>query len=84
MQRMFPTIAQTFALLAPLVALLAPWPAEAQAQNPQPSAPRKIFADSVTPLPAQPGLTPHGLLVHAAAPSTQAEKMDVLFSLSIP
>jgi kumamolisin len=45
---------------------------------------RKIFENSVTPLPAQEGLTPQGLMVAAAEPVNKEEKMTVLFSLSIP
>src|SRR5438270_421285 len=45
---------------------------------------RKVFENSVTPLPAQEGLTPHGLMVQAADPVNKEQKMTVLFSLSIP
>lgn len=45
---------------------------------------RTVFQDSVTALPDQPGLTQHGLMVHAAQPDNGAETMKVLFSLSIP
>ena len=45
---------------------------------------RKVFANSVTPLPAQEGLTPQGLMVQAAEPVNKEEKMTVLFALSIP
>ena len=45
---------------------------------------RKVFADSVTPLPAQDGLTPHGLMVAAAQPDQATEMMTILFSLAIP
>jgi kumamolisin len=44
---------------------------------------RKTFQDSVMPLPAQPGPTPEGLVVNAAAPERPDETMDVHFSLSI-
>ena len=44
---------------------------------------RKIFQDSVTPLPPQPGLTPDGLMVNAAAPQHPDETLTVHFSLSI-
>jgi kumamolisin len=47
-------------------------------------AARKVFEDSVTPLPDEPGPTPRGLLVQAAAPDTREEEMTVLFSLEIP
>lgn len=44
---------------------------------------RKLFQDSVTPLPAQPGLTPEGLVVNAMTPGHPDEIMNVHFSLSI-
>jgi kumamolisin len=47
-------------------------------------AARKVFEDSVTPLPDEPGPTPRGLLVQAATPDTREEEMTVLFSLEIP
>jgi kumamolisin len=48
------------------------------------SAERKVFADSVTPLPGEPGLTAHGLMVQATEPENLNEQMRVLFSLQIP
>jgi kumamolisin len=45
---------------------------------------RKVFQDSVTPLPDQMGLTSHGLMVQAAGPEHRAETMTLLFSLEIP
>jgi kumamolisin len=44
----------------------------------------KVFTDSVTPLPEQPGLTRHGLMVNAAEPRHLDEKMTLLFSISPP
>lgn len=44
---------------------------------------RKLFQDSVTPLPAQPGLTPEGLMVSAMTSDRPDETMDIHFSLSI-
>jgi kumamolisin len=44
---------------------------------------RKLFQDSVMPLPAQPGLTPEGLMVNAMTPQRPDETMNVHFSLSI-
>src|SRR5215831_2123481 len=44
---------------------------------------RKIFQDSVVPLPQQPGLTANGLLVAAAEPQHGEETMEVHFSLSL-
>ena len=45
---------------------------------------RKIFSDSVIPLPDKPGLTQHGLMVNAAQPASGSQTMKVLFSLSLP
>jgi kumamolisin len=47
-------------------------------------AERKVFQDSVTPLPDTPGPGPRGLMVAAAEPETANEEMNVLFSLEIP
>src|SRR6478752_5074923 len=47
-------------------------------------AQRKVFQDSVTPLPDTPGPGPRGLMVAAAEPETAHEEMNVLFSLDIP
>ena len=47
-------------------------------------AQRKVFQDSVTPLPDTPGPGPRGLMVAAAEPETANEEMNVLFSLEIP
>lgn len=44
---------------------------------------RKVFQDSVTPLPTQSGLTPSGLMVQAANQSHLDDVLPVLFSLSI-
>lgn len=45
---------------------------------------RKMFTDSVVPLPAGPGPTPHGLIVNAADPQHRTEIMHLHFSLSPP
>jgi len=45
---------------------------------------RKVFADSVTPLPEKPGLTTHGLMVNAAKPQHRDETMTLLFSVAPP
>ena len=45
---------------------------------------RKVFSDSVTPLPTAEGTTPLGLMVAAAKPENNKETMKVVFSLSIP
>ncbi|MEO6192414.1 MAG: S53 family peptidase [Thermoanaerobaculia bacterium] len=45
---------------------------------------RKIFQDSVTPLPEQSGLTHNGLMINAAEPEHREEAMTVLFSLELP
>jgi kumamolisin len=47
-------------------------------------ADRKVFTNSVTELPQAPGLTPHGLMLHAEAPPNKKEKMTLLFSVGIP
>ena len=45
---------------------------------------RKVFHDSVTPLPSQLGPTPQGLLVQSTQPENLNERMTVLFSLGLP
>src|SRR6266849_6813029 len=45
---------------------------------------RKVFYDSVLPLPPQPGPTPEGMLLARALPQHGDEMMDVHFSLSLP
>jgi kumamolisin len=45
---------------------------------------RKVFQDSVTPLPDETGITEHGLIVNAAEPKHRNEVMTLLFSLGIP
>jgi kumamolisin len=45
---------------------------------------RKVFQDSVTPLPDQSGLTHNGLMINAMKPDLTQEIMTVLFSLEIP
>jgi kumamolisin len=47
------------------------------------AAERKVFTNSVIPLPAT-GLGPHGLVVNAPVADHSKDKMDVLFSLAIP
>jgi hypothetical protein len=44
---------------------------------------RKVFADSITPIPVESGLTPQGLLVNAADVDHKEEEMTLLFSLAI-
>src|SRR5215813_2365812 len=44
---------------------------------------RKIFQDSVVPLPQQPGLTANGMLIEAAEPQHGEETMEVHFSLAL-
>src|SRR5262252_3582856 len=43
---------------------------------------RTVFHDSIIPLPQQPGLTTHGLLIAAAEPSHGEEPMEVHFALA--
>jgi kumamolisin len=45
---------------------------------------RKVYEDSVTPLPDQPGLTHQGLIINSATPEQRDETMTLLFSLAIP
>ena len=45
---------------------------------------RKFYQDSVTPLPAEAGLTKQGLIVNEMEHNHDDEKMTILFSLSIP
>jgi kumamolisin len=45
---------------------------------------RKVFSESVVPLPDEPGLTPHGLMIHAESPTNRNETMTLLFSVAIP
>jgi kumamolisin len=45
---------------------------------------RKVFADSVTPLPPTDGPTHLGLMVARARPETGKERMTVVFSLALP
>ncbi|MFC0513371.1 protease pro-enzyme activation domain-containing protein [Mucilaginibacter angelicae] len=44
---------------------------------------RIVYQDSVTPLPVQLGITPSGLMVHAANESHLHESMPVLFSIKL-
>jgi len=45
---------------------------------------RKVFRDSVTPLPTAAGLTTNGLIVHNVEPDHRHDMMTVLFSLEVP
>ena len=45
---------------------------------------RKVFKDSVVPLPDQEGLTRNGLMIKAADADHRKEVMTILFSLAIP
>src|SRR4051812_46886439 len=47
-------------------------------------ADRKVFRDSVTPLPQQTGLTTNGLIIEHAEPEHRHDMMTVLFSLELP
>jgi hypothetical protein len=44
---------------------------------------RKLFANSITQLPTQEGITPQGPMVQAAEPANKNEKLTVLFSLGL-
>jgi kumamolisin len=45
---------------------------------------RKVFEDSVVPLPPEDGLAPNGLLLHAIGTRHDDEPMDLLLSLDLP
>jgi kumamolisin len=45
---------------------------------------RKMFPDSVIPLPAGAGVTPQGLTVNAAQPHHRSETMDLSFTIGVP
>src|ERR1700722_5374655 len=45
---------------------------------------RKMFPDSVLPIPAGAGATAHGLIINAAEPRDRAESMDISFLLALP
>ena len=45
---------------------------------------RKMFPNSVVPLPSTPGLTSHGMIVSTAEPKHRAETMHLLFSRAPP
>jgi kumamolisin len=70
-------------LLAACLGLLAVSVASWNAAEP-PGADRKVFKNSVIPLPDKPGPAPHGLMVTKAVLDHKKDKMDVLFSLAIP
>src|SRR4051812_2075442 len=46
-------------------------------------ADRKLFPNSVTALPDE-GLTPNGLVVHAAEPDQRTKTMTLLFAVGVP
>jgi kumamolisin len=45
---------------------------------------RKVFSNSITPLPEELGITPHGLILNAAKPDNRDEQMTLLFSVAPP
>ena len=47
-------------------------------------AARKVFHDSIVPLPPEDGVTPTGMMVRSASTHHLDETMNVLFSLSLP
>ncbi len=47
-------------------------------------AERKVFHDSVVPIPVESGPAPHGLIIQPAAREHQDEKMTLHFSLALP
>ncbi len=46
-------------------------------------AERKIYQDSIIPLPAAPGVTPGGLIINVAKPNQPDETLEVHFSLNV-
>jgi kumamolisin len=46
-------------------------------------ADRKLYQDSIIPLPAAPGVTPGGLTVNAAMPNQPDDSLEVHFSLNV-
>lgn len=46
--------------------------------------PRKVFHDSVVPIPVESGPAPNGLMVQSAAAENRDERMTVHFSLALP
>src|SRR5437588_3724841 len=70
-------LAAGVALSAVLAVTLTSAPRPAQADG------RKVFKNSVIPLPAV-GPAPAGLVVNAAVQDHTNDKMDILFSLGIP
>src|SRR5262249_35335506 len=44
---------------------------------------RKVFHDSIVPLPQQPVLAPHGLIVADAEPDHNQDRMDLTFSFDL-
>jgi kumamolisin len=77
-------VALPSAALAWLVGVLV---AVGPARGQDPQEGRKVFHDSVVPLPASDDpnpVTPTGLRVNAATAEDKEQKLDVLFSLSIP
>src|SRR5712691_10269477 len=50
----------------------------------EPTAERKVFHDSVVPIPVQSGLAPSGLMVQPAASEHRDETMTLHFSLALP
>lgn len=62
------------------VALLVSGTSATQAQPSTPAPPRKVFANSVTPLPLQRGLN----VAAATAANHKDDRMQILFSLPIP
>ena len=50
----------------------------------EPTAERKVFHDSVVPIPVQPGLAPNGLMVQPAASEHRDETTTLHFSLALP
>lgn len=70
-------------ILAAGIGLTAVMLSISPAQQPAQPTGRKVFKNSVIPLPPS-GLSPQGLVVNASSHDRKQDKMDVLFSLAIP
>ncbi len=78
MKSRFRSMARWLAALGVAGVMFAPGVGWGQAQG------RKLFKNSVIPLPEQNGPAPHGLTVAAAAPEHKDEKLEIVLALPIP
>src|SRR5262249_15631553 len=78
-------LARTCLILGCLIGgLLTLKPSSAQQEPGAAPAERKVFKDSVVPLPPPGNFTRHGIFVQAVKPGAQDQKMEILFSLAVP